>query len=132
MFEKAARLKLRFSSPKGLLTVEDLYSLPLLAKMSAHTDLNAVVQSANAELSVCNVENFVGTFTCDTERETAQLRLDIIKHIIAVKQAEINASEEAAARASQKAFIRKIIAEKQLEGIKGKSLDELNDLLAGL
>ena len=132
MFEKSTRLKLRFNSPKGLLTGEDIYSLPLLTNSPTQIDLNTVAQIAFDELAALSTKIFVGAAANSTKRELAQLRLDIIKHVIDVKEAEAVANEQAKVRASQKERINELIAEKQLDGMKSKSLDELNALLAAL
>ena len=132
MFEKSTRLKLRFNSPKGLLTSEDIYSLPLLTNSPTQIDLNIVAQIAFDELAALSTKTFVGAAANSAKRELAQLRLDIIKHVIDIKEAEAVANEQAKVRASQKEFIKELIAEKQLDGMKSKSLDELNALLATL
>ena len=132
MFEKSTRLKLRFNSPKGLLTSEDIYSLPLLTNSPTQIDLNTVAQIAFDELAALSTKTFVGAAANSAKRELAQLRLDIIKHVIDVKEAEAVANEQAKVRASQKEFIKELIAEKQLDGMKSKSLDELNTIFNSL
>jgi hypothetical protein len=49
LFEKASRLKLRFSSPAGLLTVEDLWDLPLSAQAKV-ANLDDIAKGLNKTL----------------------------------------------------------------------------------
>lgn len=82
LFELATRQKLRFSSPKGLLTVEDLWDLP----MTGNSSLDTVSKLANRDVKVSAEESFVADAT--PVNETAVLKLDVLKHIIAVRKAE--------------------------------------------
>lgn len=82
LFELATRQKLRFASPKGLLTVEDLWDLP----MTGNSSLDTVSKLANRDVKVSAEESFVADAT--PVNETAVLKLDVLKHIIAVRKAE--------------------------------------------
>lgn len=53
LFELATRQKLRFASPKGLLTVEDLWDLP----MTGNTSLDSVSKLANRDVKVSAEES---------------------------------------------------------------------------
>lgn len=128
MFEQASRLKLRFDSPKGMLTVEDLWDLPLTSARGAN--LNDVAKSINRELKAAGEEEFVNPPTAPDE--SIQLGLNIVKHIISVKQAENEAARAAAARREQKARLLEIIAHKQDEDLQGRSVDELKAMVEAL
>ena len=84
MFETAARLKLRFDSVGGQIATEDLYDLPLISANKASLDKIAV--NINRQLRETATESFVvDTPKADT---MLQLKMNIVKHVIAVKKEE--------------------------------------------
>ena len=125
IFETATRLKVRFASPVGRLTVEDLWTLPLTST-TGKANLNDVARTISKELKTQDEEDFVGTTTTDP---TETLKLDIVKHIISVRKDENKAKEEARVTESQNALIKQLIAEKKNEELKGKSLEELEAMV---
>ena len=123
MFEKASKLKLRFNY-KGLVGVEDLWDISL-------TDLNNIAKGVNRELKeVAGEEDFISTSTASSKaREVLQLRLDILKHIIAVKIEQRDALKASKEKAEQKQKIMEIISKKQDAALENKSIEELKALL---
>ena len=127
MFEEAIRLKLRFETAKGALTVEDLYDLPLTS--ANRPNLNDIAKGLSRYLRE-NEEDFVGTASkADT---AAQLKFAIVKHVIAERLAENEAAKAAADRRETKARIMELIAKKQDESLQNKSLEELQAMVAAL
>ena len=76
MFEKAARLKLRF---KSSLSVEDLWDLSPNA-------LDAIFKDLNAQTKVRKEESLLDYRS--TEDTIVDLKIDIVKHIVSVKLEE--------------------------------------------
>jgi hypothetical protein len=133
MFEKASRLKLRFESPKGLLSVEDLWDLPLTSTRNG-ANLNDLAKAMNRELKASAEEDFVNqTATADSIiRTLLQLRFDIVKHIINVRLAENAAAKAKADAKEKKDRILAIIERKQNEKLEGASLEDLQKMVAEL
>lgn len=127
MFEKASRLKLRFNTPQGALSVEDLWDLPLKSLRLANLDDIAI--SLDARLKDTSV-SFVG----DESPANAELRLafDIVKHVISVRKAEESEKKEAAKKRLQKQSLLKLIAEKEEDSLKEKSVEDLRKMVADL
>jgi hypothetical protein len=129
MFEQAARLKVRYSTAKGQLTVEDLWDLPLTST-TGKANLNDIAKGLNRELKNADDEDFVNRAT-STNTELA-LKFDIVKHIISVRLAENEANSQAAERRVKKARLLELIAQKQDHELATKSLDELQTLANSL
>ena len=130
MFEKAVRLKLRFGSPQGNLTAEDLWDLPLTSTRATVANLNSIAKDISRKLKAEGEEDFVDPKT--SANEILQLQLDIVKHVIQVKQGENEFARVAAARKEQKARITELIARKQDQQLEGKTLEELQEMVAAL
>ena len=128
MFEKAARLKLRFDTSIGQLSVEDLWDLPLTHRN--RTNLDDIAIALNKQLKNSDTVSFV--VPDRKSDETIQLRFDLVKHIIAVRLVELKAADEAKTRAEKKQKILAIIADKQDESLKGMSAEDLQKMLADL
>lgn len=128
MFEKATRLKLRFPSQVGMLSVEDLWDLPLQASRGA--SLDTIAKTVNKVLKETSEESFVAPVTAQNTELT--LQLDILKYIISVKIEEANVAKTLKERAAKKKHIMAIMADKQDEALKGKSLEELQAELDSL
>lgn len=130
MFEQATRQKLRFESNKGLLTIEDLWDLPLQTTRSNGVSLDLIAIGLNRQIKDTAQTSFVDeTTSANTE---LQLKFDVVKHIIDVKKAE---NTEAAARrqkAEIKQRISEIIARKQDQALENKTVEELQEELAKL
>lgn len=130
LFEKASRKKLRFISPKGLLTVEELWDLPLTSQVGkASLDMLAVEQHKKVSDSSVGL-SFVIEKT--TVNEDEQLRMDILLHIIKVRMEENATNRAAADRAAEKQKIMRLIAEKRDEALSQSSIEDLEALLAKL
>jgi len=124
MFEKATRLKLRFDSPRGLLSIEDLWDIPLTSG-TGKPNLDDIAKGLHRELrNSSETESFV-TPASDTGNDELQLKFDLVKHVIDVRVAERNAAADAAKRRENKQRILEIVAMKEDESLRGKSLEEL-------
>lgn len=130
MFEKATRQQLRFNSKKGLLSVEDLWTLPLKTNSSNQVDLDEVAKTVHQELKSSEEVSFVAPVTASNT--TAQLKMDIVKHIIAVKLAEKEVAEKAREAKEKKQKIMSIIAQKQDEALVNSSVEDLQKMLESL
>ncbi|QYW01805.1 hypothetical protein CPT_Piffle_035 [Stenotrophomonas phage Piffle] len=129
LFEAASRKQLRFTSSKGLLTVEHLWLLPLT---SANGDsLDKLAMAANRELRELAEDSFVESKPNPRKAELT-LQLDILKHVIGVKQAENAAKLADTQRREQIAQIEAALAEKQGDALKGMSAEDLEQKLKDL
>lgn len=131
MFEKASRLKLRFETAKGLLSVEDLWDLPLTSTTSK-VNLDELARGLHHKVTTQTDISFVTPTAKSAAAEKDQLALDLLKHIISVRLAENEAAAKARANAEQKKKILEILDEKDTESLKGKSTDELRAMVANL
>ena len=130
MFEKATRLKLRFDTKKGLLSTEDLWTLPLKSNLSQQVDLDEVAKTVHQDLKESEEVSFVAPVTASNT--AAQLKMDIVKHIIAVKLAEKAVSEKAKETKEKKQKILEAIARKQDEALVNSSVEDLQRMLDSL
>lgn len=123
MFEKASRMKLRYQTNRGVISVEDLWDLSL-------ESLDAIAISLNKKLKESQTESFIKTKTEDTTE--LELKFNIVKHIIDVKLSEAEARKNAAEKRAKKQKLMDLIAKKQDAELEGKSVDELMKELTAL
>lgn len=119
MFKQASKMKLRFATSKGNLSVEDLWdlSLPVLDKLAVSYD---------EELAKSPRKSFI---TNDTPSNTElELKFNIVKEIITDKLKE-KADRETA---KNKARLTELLAKKQSEKLESLSEDEIKRRLAEL
>jgi hypothetical protein len=128
MYKKALKLNLRFESPKGNLTIEDLWDLPLTSTKSA--SLNGVAQAISRQIKADDVENFVEVQS--STDAILNLKLDIVKDIISDKLDEREKAKNASANKAERDKIMSLIARKQETELEGKSVEELEALLGKL
>ena len=120
MFEKASKLKLRFSF-KGNITTEDLWDLSINHLDEIYKGLSAIKKTSSSEDSLINNNSSSNTLN--------DLKIDIVKHIFALKVEEKNKKDLRAARLDQKRQLQAILANKQSEELQGKSIEELSKLI---
>ena len=127
MFEKATRLKLRFDTTKGPLSVEDLWDLPLSGN---GLNLDKIAMTLSRQLKEESTESFV----LKTSRSTTvlQLKFDIAKRIIDVRLAEIETAKTKAEARAKKDRILSIIERKQDEQLEGQPLEDLLKMVESL
>lgn len=129
LFEVATRRKYRFASNKGELTTEQLWELPLKAQNGF--DLDSVARAIFKELKAADEESFVEV-SKDTGQDILEQKLELVKHIIAVKQDEQKKAANRAAMAAERKRLLEVLAQREDEELKGLSKEEaekrLNDL----
>lgn len=127
-FEKASRMKLRFTSSKGFITTEDLWDIPLVSK--ADLSLDNMAKAVNRAIKLNEDESFV------TEKNSVdavlELKLDIIKYIIQVKLQEAKAAETNVILRAKIQKLQAIIVQKEDESLEGQSIEELTEELKKL
>lgn len=121
-FKQASRLRLRFATSRGNLSPEQLWDLNL-------TDLGILIRAVKKLLKKSEDEELAFLDTVQSEVDTTeQLRFDILKDIYLTKQKENQEKREAKEAKDFNAKIDALIAEKQEEGLKGKTIEELEAL----
>jgi hypothetical protein len=106
-----------------MLNVEDLWDLNL-------SSLNELAKNINRQLKDAEEEDFLKT----EKKESTELKLafDITLHILNTKKAEQEAREQAVDKAAKKQKLLALLAEKQDNGLRNLSEDELKAQIAAL
>jgi hypothetical protein len=123
MFEKATRMKLRFPCKGQGASVEDLWDLSL-------TGLDGVYKELRGKQKTLEQDSLLDAKT--TANDTVSLAIDIVKHIVTVKQDEADARKNASEKAAQRQKIAGILADKKDEALKSMSVEELQKHLESL
>ena len=120
MFEEAVRNKYRFSATIGMLNVEDLWDLSV-------EHLDVVYKRLKSELKKVEEESLLNTAT-DSDKEV-QHKIDIVKYVFDTKIAEKEARVQSREKAARKQYLLSLLKEKQSDEYKGKSVEELQQLI---
>jgi hypothetical protein len=130
MFDVATRQKLRFDSPKGLLSVEDLWDLPLTST-TGRANLDEIALSLHKQLrNTADVVSFV-----DEQAKTdpvSQLKFDIVKHVIETRKKENADALAAKNKAETKQRLLEVLAKKRDSTLEAMSEEDLLKKLAEL
>ncbi len=127
IYKKAAKKKLRFSTNRGSLPVEQLFDLP-------KEEIRQLVRKAreDARKSSGEVNDSELSFLDSPAKAKAtddELRFEILKDIYLTKKtAEEKAQKKAEAKANNKKLLE-IIARKQDEALEKKSIKDLEKML---
>ena len=115
MYKKASKLKIRFNTSKGLLSVEQMWDLSMTAVAN-------VVKSLKKELNVESDDDLSFLDENAPQVDTVlQLKFDIAKDIYLSKRAE---RDEQVASVNKKAELQKLLA------IKAKRADEATEKMS--
>ncbi|MBK8653178.1 MAG: hypothetical protein IPN20_04580 [Haliscomenobacter sp.] len=128
IFEQATRQAFRFESPKGFLTVEDLWNLPLISN-TGRANLDDIAKALHKKVEATFV-SFVPEAT--PVNKVHQTMLDVVVYIINTKISEAKAAEKAHEVREKKQKIMAIIEQKSDMRLADSSLEELQAMLEAL
>jgi len=129
IFEFATRNKLRFNSTRGTLSLEQLWDVPLRSRDGF--DLDSIAKEANRALRALTEESFVATERTPAH-DRAEIALELVKRVIAVKLAEETAAKKRATNKAEKERLLEILAEKQAGALSALTEKEIQDKIAAL
>lgn len=119
LFIMATRQKFRFPY-KGVATVEDLWDLNV-------RELDTIFKALNSQKKQNDEESLLSTKS--KEDTIFEAQIEIVKYIVATKLAEAERKQFLAEQREKKNRIAEILADKQDEELRGKSVDELKKML---
>lgn len=124
LYKKAAQVKLRIQTCKGLLSVEDVWGLSLANLDASIRSLAPLVKKYQTEDSDLD---FLSSNSDTKSEETSLLELsfEILKDVYITKKEEANAKAKARETKEFNQKIMSLIAEKQENSLKDKSVEEL-------
>lgn len=129
LFEFASRHKIRFTSKRGALSVEQLWDVPL--RSLDGFDLDAVAAEASRVVRDLADGSFVKPGRTPAQ-EKAEVALEVVKHIIQVKLDAEEEEAEKAANREERANLLRILAEKQGEKLSDLTERELQSRIDSL
>ena len=131
IFEKASREQLRFTSVKGNLTTEDLWHLPLRSD-TGRPNLNDIAKGLNKSIRENEEQDFVEVPGRTGQTGTDALGLEIVKKVIAVKQAEAAEASTMADRKAQKQKLLELLEQKRTAALGDLTMEELQAQITAL
>jgi hypothetical protein len=127
MYKKATRLKLRFQTQRGLLSIEDLWGLKL---ETLESELRAQFKRMkDSGTGGAEELDFLGDKTVNPDEE---LRFEILKDIYKTKKAEILEAKKAAENKLEKQKLLEVLKKKQDESLEKLSEEELRKRIEAL
>ncbi len=130
IFAYATRRKIRFSSTKGDLTVEQLWDVPL--RSTDGFNLDAIAKTANQAFKAATEESFVTSTVSTPVHRRLLTTLDVVKAIIESKLAEEEEVKKQADNKKEREKLLAILAEKQEGKLSKLSEQELQRRIAAL
>jgi hypothetical protein len=130
LFEQATRKNLTFDSPKGQLTVQDLWQLPLTSRMGK-ANLEDIAKDLHRQVKAQDDQPSFFTEAKPVDNDVA-LKLNVVIYIGETLKKEKAEADTAAERKAQKQKILELIDRKQGEALEMKSIEELQAELAKL
>lgn len=125
IFEIAVRAKLRFATARfASVSVEDLFDLSL-------RELDDVAKGINRQINAEKEESFLSE-NKNAVRKDLELKLEILKHIIGVKETEKADRVAAQNKAAQRQKLIDALAEAEQREVQSKTPEELRAELAAL
>jgi hypothetical protein len=126
IFEQGTRQKVRFNeTPKGNISIEELWDFPLLSKNAA--SLDELWKKLNKALKDSNEGSLV--VKKSPANKLLKLKFAIVEHIIITKLNEAEARKNALANKSKNEEIRGILADQKLEKLKGMDPKDLQKMI---
>ena len=122
MFEVAIRSKFRFNF-RGSISTEDLWDLSV-------TDLDSIFKVLNSQVKQVKEESLLGSKS--QQDKELELKIDIIKYIVTTKLEEQELRSKAREVKEYEQKLLSIMADKQDEELKNKSVDEIKRMLEEL
>ena len=125
IFLEATRRKVRFPSHNGMLTVEDLWEIPLVTTSSTKAsieNIGAGLLAKQADLEKIQGASILSNLRRSSEKEMVDLQVELLREVARIRQEENAEKTLAAAKASERARLEALIAERE-----GKELP-LDDL----
>lgn len=129
IYKYAAQNALRFPSTRGDLTVEQLFQMPLTS--STGFDLDTTAKAINSELKAAGEESFVAKAS-DPRKAMLEIALEIVKDVIATKQAAAAALLARQHKAEERRKILDALGAKKDQQLTEASIEELEAKLAAL
>ena len=129
IFEYASRNKIRFASPRGELSVEQLWDIPLRSKDDFN--LNTVAKATNKALKDATEESFVET-TRTALHVRLEVALDCVKHVIETKINDESTAKKRADNKMEREKLLAILADKQAGKLSALSENELKKRIEAL
>lgn len=126
IFEQVTRKNLLFQATNGMLTVQDVWNLTIPKLEVLGRSLYSKLEDSRAE----GTDNpFASNSKPSSEQVDAQLRVDVVLHILNTKKNEADAIKRAAEKKAHNEKILALIAQKQEGKLQNMSEEELRALL---
>lgn len=132
LFSEATRQNWLFVSSKGLLDLYQVWRLPITSKSPATATLDSVGAALLKQKRSLDSEESLVSSPASTELTEINERIEILKYIISVREAEQRAKEEAAEKAAKRARLLKIKHDRGLSAEEAMSDEELDTALKEL
>jgi hypothetical protein len=120
IFKTATRNKLRVSTTRGMLSVEQLWDLNL-------SDLDEIAVTLDSQVSKTATKTFLSKTT--EKDKITKLMFDVVLEILKTKQTDQERALKAAETKRHNQKISELIAEKQDEELKNMSIEELEKMI---
>jgi len=123
MFEKASRLKLRINTHRGVLSVDDLWDLPL-------QELNSLAKDFNKQLKDTEEEDFLDDIP--QKDDMVKLTFDIILYVLNTLKEERTNRANAKKIKDKRQRLLEAIEKKKDSALEDASIEDLETQLADL
>lgn len=132
LFILATRNKYRFQSNVGLLSVEDLWGLPITSQRSEALTLSMLAQNLNAQIKPTEGLEWLETQRGNAGQDELKNKLAIIKYIVETRRAEATAHQEAESKAQLLAKLKAEQTRRKEQNLMDQSDEELAKLISEL
>lgn len=130
LYKQAAKQKFRFTTTKGDLTVEELFKLPL--NSDKNTSLESIAQDLYRALKERQEMSFTSVAPANADTKILEAKFEIVKDVIADRQAEATAQMEARKKAEQQQRLLALRDRKINDKEAEMSLEEIEAMLKNL